>query len=90
MWPPFSLVSRMFGERSLENGAAFDLLQYSSHHFHSGRGLHPCNQALGLITSEAVTGRLARSVPAFRERDQRPGLAIIVIGGAWQRLAKGQ
>ena len=80
----------MLGEHSLENGAAFNSLQNSLHHLNSGGGLRPYNQALGLIASEAVAGRLARGVPAFRERDQRPGLAIIVIGGAWQRLASRQ
>ena len=86
----FSLVFGVLGDRSVENGAAFDLLQNRLHHLHSGRSLYPYDQALGLITREAVAARLARSVPTLGERDQRPGLAIIVIGGARQRLANGQ
>src|SRR5882724_2222954 len=58
-------------------------LQNRVHQFNSGRGLHQCNQCLTLITYEAIrtcSYASAGGVPAFGERDKRPGQLIVVCG----------
>ena len=90
MEPPFSLVSELLGDRSGENGAVLTCSKTVCAASVLAGASIPYNQALSPITSEAVAAHLARSVPAFGEGDQRPGLAVIVIGGARQRLANGQ